>query len=63
MTSKNKNKFDSYQIQLLLQCIGEFGYGNWEDISVQYNKIINVEYPRGKRLYLSSLSNYFVLIY
>lgn len=53
MTIKNKKNFDSYQAQLLLQCIGEFGYGNWEDISIQYNRTINEEYYKGNRAYLS----------
>jgi len=54
---QNMNKFDSYQTQLLLQCAGEFGYGNWEDMCKQYNTIIHMEYPRAKREYLSAISN------
>ncbi|KAL4136129.1 hypothetical protein QTP88_007694 [Uroleucon formosanum] len=54
LTMQNKNILDSYQVQLLLQCAGEFGYGNWEDICKQYNTIIHMEYPRGKRAYLSA---------
>ncbi|XP_060844215.1 uncharacterized protein LOC132924125 isoform X1 [Rhopalosiphum padi] len=55
LTLQNKNILDSYQVQLLLQCVGEFGYGNWEDMCKQYNTIINMEYPRGKRIYLSAI--------
>lgn len=58
---QNKNILDSYQVQLLLQCAGEFGYGNWEDICKQYNTTIHMEYPRGKRTYLSAMSNCFFL--
>lgn len=55
LTLQNKNILDSYQVQLLLQCVGEFGYGNWENMCKQYNAIIHMEYPRGKRTYLSAI--------
>uniref|UniRef100_A0A2S2Q518 Transcriptional adapter 2B n=1 Tax=Sipha flava TaxID=143950 RepID=A0A2S2Q518_9HEMI len=44
---------DSYQLQLLIQCTSEFGYGNWDAISKLYNSIIHEEYHKEKWNYLS----------
>jgi hypothetical protein len=48
---------DSYQLQLLIQCTSEFGYGNWDAISKLYNSIIHEEYHKEKWNYLSEQSD------
>lgn len=47
----NRYQWDSYQVQLLLQCTAEHGYGNWEEISKHFNRIIHDEYNSGERTY------------
>lgn len=59
MIFRNKNVFDTYKLQLLLQCVGEFGYGNWKNISKLYNKTIQMEYPQSKCTYLTATRNTF----
>ncbi|XP_050528654.1 uncharacterized protein LOC126898540 [Daktulosphaira vitifoliae] len=47
----NRYQWDSYQVQLLLQCTAEHGYGNWEEISKHFNRIVHDEYNSGERTY------------
>ncbi|XP_050438344.1 uncharacterized protein LOC126844297 [Adelges cooleyi] len=46
-----RNKWDCYQLQWLLQCTAEHGYGNWEEVSKHFNRLIREEYSSNDRIY------------